>query len=654
MNGMSEPSQPTPPEAAFSLATPYRDVTCGELGAADAGREIRIAGWVHRRRDYGGLVFIDLRDRYGLTQIVINEVQSPAAAAVARAVRNEFVLEIAGKVARRLPGTENAKLATGEIEVQARTVEILSEAQTPPFYINEPDAPVDESLRLRYRYLDIRRQPLLDRLLLRSELVKAVRDAHHRAGFVEIETPILLKSTPEGARDFIVPSRLQPGSVYALPQSPQQLKQLLMVAGLDRYFQIARCFRDEDLRGDRQPEFTQLDLEMSFVDEQRVMDFVEAMIIEVSRAVVPDRPIQQLPFPRIDYQEAIERFGSDKPDLRFDMELVDLVPALGEGSTGFRVFDETLAERDASGVIRGRIKAIAAPGMAESSRSQIDELVAFARRYGAKGLANVSVAADGTGHSPIAKFLDDDRIAAIVKATAARPGDLILIVADSDHERVADVLGRLRQELGLRLGLADPKVLAYCWVFHFPMYKWDVEGRRWDATHNPFSGVLPEDEKLLVTASGDPYTPSRQDPAGQARAMQYDIALNGWELGGGSVRIHKRELLERSFALQGYSLEKMHGLFGGILEAFNYGAPPHGGIAMGIDRWAALFAYQTNIREVMAFPKTQSGTDLMLEAPSAPEAVQYSELGLRFVGLESSDGPGPAPADQNGQSEVGA
>jgi aspartyl-tRNA synthetase len=654
MNGMSEPSQPTPPEAAFSLATPYRDVTCGELGAADAGREIRIAGWVHRRRDYGGLVFIDLRDRYGLTQIVINEVQSPAAAAVARAVRNEFVLEIAGKVARRLPGTENAKLATGEIEVQARTVEILSEAQTPPFYINEPDAPVDESLRLRYRYLDIRRQPLLDRLLLRSELVKAVRDAHHRAGFVEIETPILLKSTPEGARDFIVPSRLQPGSVYALPQSPQQLKQLLMVAGLDRYFQIARCFRDEDLRGDRQPEFTQLDLEMSFVDEQRVMDFVEAMIIEVSRAVVPDRPIQQLPFPRIDYQEAIERFGSDKPDLRFDMELVDLVPALGEGSTGFRVFDETLAERDASGVIRGRIKAIAAPGMAESSRSQIDELVAFARRYGAKGLAHVSVAADGTGHSPIAKFLGDDRIAAIVKATAARPGDLILIVADSDHERVADVLGRLRQELGLRLGLADPKVLAYCWVFHFPMYKWDVEGKRWDATHNPFSGVLPEDEKLLVTASGDPYTPSRQDPAGQARAMQYDIALNGWELGGGSVRIHKRELLERSFALQGYSLEKMHGLFGGILEAFNYGAPPHGGIAMGIDRWAALFAYQTNIREVMAFPKTQSGTDLMLEAPSAPEAVQYSELGLRFVGLESSDGPGPAPADQNGQSEVGA
>jgi aspartyl-tRNA synthetase len=643
---MSEPTLPTTtPEAAFSLATPYRDATCGELGAADAGREIRIAGWVHRRRDYGGLIFIDLRDRYGLTQIVINEAEAPEAAAVARAVRNEFVLAITGKVALRLPGTENAKLTTGEIEVQAGIVQILNEAQTPPFYINEPDAPVDETLRLRYRYLDIRRQPLLDRLLLRSELVRAIREAHHRAGFVEIETPILLKSTPEGARDFIVPSRLQPGSVYALPQSPQQLKQLLMVAGMDRYFQIARCFRDEDLRGDRQPEFTQLDLEMSFVDEQRVMDFVEAMIVEVSRAVVPDRPIQQLPFPRIDYHEAIERFGSDKPDLRFGMELVDLVQALGEGSTGFRVFDETLA-------VGGRIKAIAAPGMGDASRSQIDELVAFARRYGAKGLAHVSVQPDGTGHSPIAKFLGDDRVAAIVKAAAARPGDLILIVADAEYERVADVLGRLRQELGNRLGLADPKVLAYCWVFHFPMYKWDVDGKRWDATHNPFSGVLPEDEKLLVTASGDPYSPSREDPAGRARAMQYDIALNGWELGGGSVRIHKRELLERSFALQGYSLEKMHGLFGGILEAFDYGAPPHGGIAMGIDRWAALFSYQTNIREVMAFPKTQSGTDLMLEAPSPPEDAQYSELGLRFVGMQTPEA-GSAAAEKSDQSGMG-
>jgi aspartyl-tRNA synthetase len=642
---MSEPSQPpVTPEAAFSLATSYRDATCGELRADDAGREVRIAGWVHRRRDYGGLIFIDLRDRYGLTQIVVNESESPAATEVANRVRNEYVLEVSGKVASRQAGTENAKLATGDVEVQAASVEILSEAQTPPFYINEPDAQVEESLRLRYRYLDIRRRPMLDRLMQRSELVRAIREAHYRAGFIEVETPILLKSTPEGARDFIVPSRLQPGSVYALPQSPQQLKQLLMVAGMDRYFQIARCFRDEDLRGDRQLEFTQLDLEMSFVTEQRVMDFVEAMIVEVSRAVVPDRPIQQVPFPRIDYPEALERFGSDKPDLRFGMELVDLVPALGEGSTGFRVFDEALAARDASGVARGRVKAIVAPGMADSSRSQIDELVAFARRFGAKGMAHISVAADGTGHSPIAKFLGDDRIAGIVEAAAGKPGDLILIVADADHELVADVLGRLRQELGLRLGLADENVLAYCWVMHFPMYQWEPDLGRWHATHNPFSGVMPEDEELLVTATGDPYKPTHADPAGKARAMQYDIALNGWELGGGSVRIHKRELLERSFALQGYSLEQMHERFGGILEAFDFGAPPHGGIAMGIDRWVALFSHQTNIREVMAFPKTQSGTDLMLEAPSQPDPEQYSELGLRFVGLEAPADPPKEPA----------
>ncbi|MGD0249073.1 MAG: aspartate--tRNA ligase [Candidatus Limnocylindrales bacterium] len=636
---MSE-SQPTSPahEAAFSLATSYRDVTCGELRADDAGREVRIAGWVHRRRDYGGLIFIDLRDRYGLTQIVVNEAEAREATDVAARVRNEFVVEVRGTVAHRVAGTENAKLETGDVEVQARSLEILNEAETPPFYINEPDAPVDEGLRLKYRYLDIRRRPLLERLLLRSDLVRAIREAHHRAGFVEIETPILLKSTPEGARDFIVPSRLQPGSVYALPQSPQQLKQLLMVAGMDRYFQIARCFRDEDLRGDRQPEFTQLDLEMSFVDEGRVMDFVEAMIVEVSRAVVPDRPLQQLPFPRIDYHDAMDRYGSDKPDLRFGMELADLGPALlamGDESTGFRVFDEALAAG-------GRVKAITVPGMTEASRSQIDELVAFARRFGAKGLAHVSVASDGAGHSPVAKFLGDERIAAIVKAADGKAGDLILIVADAEHDVVADVLGRLRQELGLRLGLADENVLSYCWVYHFPMYKWDVDRGRWDATHNPFSGVVPQDEELLVTASGNPYDPSRGDPAGRARAMQYDIVLNGWELGGGSVRIHKRDLLERSFALQGYSLEKMHELFGGILEAFDYGAPPHGGIAMGIDRWAALFAHQTNIREVMAFPKTQSGADLMLEAPSEPDAEQYSELGLRFVGLPGAGGAASA------------
>ncbi|HET9346800.1 MAG TPA: aspartate--tRNA ligase, partial [Candidatus Limnocylindrales bacterium] len=533
------------------------------------------------------------------------------------------VVTAAGTVERRLPGTENAKLPTGEIELRATEITILSESKTPPFYINDPDAPVDESLRLKYRYLDIRREPMALRLILRSRLVQAIREVHHAHGFVEVETPNLIKSTPEGARDFIVPSRLQPGTVYALPQSPQQLKQLLMVAGVDRYFQIARCFRDEDLRGDRQPEFTQLDLEMSFVDEDAVMDFVEQMIIEVSRATTPDRPIQQVPFPRFTFEEAMERFGSDKPDLRFGMELVDLATAL-EGGSGFRVFDETLAGG-------GRVKAIVAPGLGGASRRETDELTELAKRFGAKGLVHLAVQDDAELHGPIAKFLSDEVKDRLVEVSRANAGDLVLIVAD-EPETTADVLGRLRVELGGRLGLADPTILAYCWVHRFPMYKWDAEGGRWDATHNPFSGVVPEDEPLLVTTSGDPARPAPDDPAGRARALQYDVALNGWELGGGSVRIWRTDLLALSFALQGYSRERMENMFGAMLEAFEYGAPPHGGIALGIDRWAALLSDQTNIREVMAFPKTQSGADLMLEAPSPPDAAQYEELGLRFVG----------------------
>jgi aspartyl-tRNA synthetase len=460
-------------------------------------------------------------------------------------------------------------------------------------------------------------------------MVQAIREVHHENGFVEVETPTLIKSTPEGARDFIVPSRLQPGSVYALPQSPQQLKQLLMVAGVDRYFQIARCYRDEDLRGDRQPEFTQLDLEMSFVDEDAVMGFIERMAIAVSAATTPDRPLQDVPFPRFTYDEAMERFGSDKPDVRFGMELVDLAPALvgpdGAPASGFRVFDETLAEG-------GRVKAIVAPGLAGATRREIDELTERAKRFGAKGLAYLGLEPGGEVRGPIAKFLADDTERVLIERSGAEEGDLILIVADRPAV-TADVLGRLRVELGERLGLADPDVLAYAWVNRFPMYQWDAELGRWDATHNPFSGVLPEDEALLVTASGDPDRPSPDDPAGRARALQYDLVLNGWELGGGSVRIHRRDLLERSFRLQGQSIEGMREKFGAILDAFEYGAPPHGGIALGIDRWAALLSRQANIREVMAFPKTQSGTDPMLEAPSAPDPAQYEELGLRFVGL---------------------
>ena len=615
-------------DSSPGFATPYRTHTCGELRASDAEHPARLAGWVHRRRDLGHLIFLELRDRYGITQVIVDATEAPAAHEVASRVRNEFVVSVAGSVALRLAGTENPRLATGSIELRASEVTILSEAKTPPFYINEPDAPIDEALRLRYRYLDIRREPMQRRLLLRSKLVQAIREIHHEHGFVEIETPNLIRSTPEGARDLIVPSRIKPGTVYALPQSPQQLKQLLMVGGIDRYFQIARCYRDEDLRGDRQPEFTQLDLEMSFVDEAAVIGFVEQLAIRVMAAVVPDRPLLQVPFPRLTFHEAIERFGSDKPDLRFGLELVDLAPELvdaeGRPASGFRVFDDALASA-------GRVKAIVAPGIAGASRSHIDELVELARGYGARGLAWLVVEPDGSIRSSIAKFLGPERTAAVVARAGATPGDLVLVVADTP-DVTADVLGRLRTELGARLGLADPNVFAYCWVTEFPMYKWDAENRRWDATHNPFSGVRPDDLELLTTASGDLAELSPEDPAGRARALQYDLALNGWELGGGSVRINQHDLLARSFALQGQTAEGMAEKFGAVLDAFEFGAPPHGGIALGIDRWAALLTDQTNIREVMAFPKTQSGSDLMLDAPSVPEPGQYAELGLRYVG----------------------
>ncbi|MEI7745270.1 MAG: aspartate--tRNA ligase, partial [Chloroflexota bacterium] len=401
------------------------------------------------------------------------------------------------------------------------------------------------------------------------------------------------------------------------------------VAGMDRYFQIARCFRDEDMRGDRQPEFTQLDLEMSFVDEAAVMAFIEHMVIAVTKATAPDRPIREIPFPVFEYDDAMERFGSDKPDIRFAMELFDLGPVLvgpdGTPASGFRVFDETLAAGN-------RIKGITAPGLGGATRREIDELTEFAKRFGARGLVNLAVQAGGALHGPIAKFLSEETQAKVREQAGANEGDLILIIADGAGV-TNDVLGRLRVELGGRLGLANPDELAYCWVHHFPMYQWDADGNRWDATHNPFSGVVPGDQVLLTTTSGnlDERTPG--DPAGHAKAMQYDVALNGWELGGGSVRIWDPVLLARSFHLQGYTPEQMRERFGAILEAFEYGAPPHGGIALGVDRWAALLSYQTNIREVMAFPKTQSGSDLMLEAPSAPEPTQYEELGLKFVGL---------------------
>ena len=629
------------------MQTAFRDLTCGDARITQVGRPVSLSGWVHRRRDLGQLIFLDLRDRFGISQVVIDAQESPDAHAAASAVRTEFVITVRGVLAARLPGTENPKLPTGQVELRANELVVLASARTPPFPINEPDGQLDESVRLTYRYLDLRREPMQQRIMLRGRLVRAIREAHHEAGFVEIETPLLIKSTPEGARDFIVPSRLQPGHFYALPQSPQQLKQLLMVSGFDRYFQIARCLRDEDLRGDRQPEFSQLDLEMSFVSEADVMAWVERMAIEVSRSVVPERPVRDEPFKVLTYREAIDRFGSDKPDIRYGMELTDLGAAVRD--SGARIFQATI---DAG----GRVFGFVAPGMGEASRSQLDGLTETSRRHGAKGLVWMALDEHGSVRSPIAKALGEDRTRELATAAGADPGDLVLIVAGPDVE-TQEVLGKLRVELAGRLALADLGMLAYVWVHRFPMYQWDAAGARWDATHNPFSAVLPEDEPLLVTTSGDASRASVDDPAGRARALQYDLVLNGWELGGGSIRFNTRAMLSRSFSLMGHSLADQQEKFGGILDAFEYGAPPHGGIAIGIDRWAALLTDQTNIREVMAFPKTSSGSDLMLEAPSPVAAEQLRELGLRLAddvrrggqarSYGASDGPSSGEASSS-------
>jgi aspartyl-tRNA synthetase len=588
------------------MGTTFRTRTCGELRASQIGERVTLAGWVHRRRDHGHLTFFDLRDRHGLTQVVTNADEAAEAHAAAEPARNEWVVQVEGVVRARPEGTANAELPTGEVEVAVDRFVVLNPSKVPPFYINEEQAGLDESLRLKHRYLDLRRPPLQQRILLRARLSGAIRRAMEADGFADIETPTLIRSTPEGARDFVVPSRVQPGEFYALPQSPQQLKQLLMVAGYDRYYQLARCYRDEDTRGDRQPEFTQLDLEMSFVAEDDVMATVEKAVTAVSREVLPDRPILHEPFPRLTYADAMARYGSDKPDIRFGMELVDLTDAVRD--IDFRVFSEPIG---AGGAVYG----IVAAGCADYSRRQLDELTDLAKRHGAKGLVHLGVQADGALHGPAAKFLEG-RETQVLTAAGASSGDLLLIVADADRIAAAEALGHLRLEMGERLALRDPLVLAYVWVHRFPMFTWDPEGERWDATHNPFSAPVPEDVDRIES-----------DP-GSVRAQQYDLALNGWELGGGSVRIHQRPLLERAFALMGHSIEGMRDEFGALLDALEYGAPPHGGIAIGLDRWAALFADAENIREVMAFPKTQSGTDLMMRAPSPIAPTQLEELRL--------------------------
>jgi aspartyl-tRNA synthetase len=587
----------------------FRSHTCGELRASHVGERVTLSGWVHRRRDHGHLTFFDLRDRYGITQVVTNADEAAEAHSAAEPARNEWVVQASGVVRHRPDGTTNAELATGEVEVAVDAFTVLNPSKVPPFYVNEEQAGLDESIRLEYRYLDLRRPSMQARILLRARLTGAIRRAVESAGFVDIETPTLIRSTPEGARDFVVPSRLQPGRFYALPQSPQQLKQLLMVAGYDRYYQLARCYRDEDMRGDRQLEFTQLDLEMSFVDETDVMDAVERAVVQVTSEVVPDRPMLHQPFLRLTHAQAMARYGSDKPDIRFGMELVDLSQTVG--GVDFRVFADALTAG-------GAVGAIVAPGCADWSRKQLDDLTELARAHGAGGLVHLAVQADGTLHGPAAKFLDAASQARIVDAAGAKAGDLVLAVADANATIAMQALGRLRLELGTRLGLRTPGVLAYVWVHRFPMFTWDEEGKRWDATHNPFSAPVWDQADQMEA-----------DP-GAISAQQYDLALNGWELGGGSVRIHRRDLLERAFALMGHTVEGMRDQFGALLDALEYGAPPHGGIAIGVDRWAALLADQENIREVTAFPKTQAGSDLMMHAPAPIGPQQLADLSLRI------------------------
>jgi aspartyl-tRNA synthetase len=586
----------------------YKTHTCGELRTEHAGQEVTLAGWVHRRRDHGGVTFIDLRDRFGLTQVVANPEIAPEAQAALNPARGEWVIQVQGFVRNRPAGLENPNLATGDIEIEVRRVSVLNEARTPPFLINKEET-VDENRRLQYRYLDLRRESMQKNIILRHRMVKYIRDYLSERGFIEIETPILFKTTPEGARDYLVPSRVHPGEFYALPQSPQQLKQLLMVAGIERYFQIARCFRDEDTRGDRQPEFTQLDLEMSFVDRREdVMDLMEGMYTAMSAELAPERKLLASPWPRLTYPEAMARFGTDRPDVRFGMELQDFSD-LAPGC-GFQVFEQAVAD---GGAVRG----INAKALGDYSRKQLDELTEIARQFGARGLAYIARTSEGEVRSPIAKFFAEDTLTEIQSRLGAEDGDLLLFVADKP-EIVFDVLSRLRLLLADRLGLRDDGVLGFTWVIDFPFAFWNEEEQRWDPSQHLFTMPMPEDQGMIET-----------DP-GAMRGTQYDIVLNGYEVSGGSIRIHDRGLQEKIFNLIGLEPEVAQERFGHMLEAFEYGAPPHGGIASGIDRLAMIFAGAPNIREVIAFPKNQSARDVMADAPSPAEPEQLKELHIKL------------------------
>ncbi len=594
----------------------YKDTNCGEPRKSHVGSVITVAGWVHTRRDHGNLIFIDLRDRSGLLQVVFNPENSAAAHELAGSLRSEWVIQVTGKLEARLDGAENPELETGEVELIATELTVLNRSVTPPFEI-EDDSEVDANTRLKYRFIDLRRPKMQEALKLRHKVTHIMWDYLTEQGFTQVETPILIKSTPEGARDYVVPSRVHPGNFYALPQSPQQLKQLLMVSGIERYFQIARCFRDEDLRADRQPEHTQLDFEMSFVHQDDVMAIVEELYARIVNETRPEVEVVK-PFPRLTYAEAMEKYGSDKPDLRFGLEMTTITETAA--SSDARVFQ---AVASSGGTIRGFV----APGCGDYGRRQTDDLTEFAKSSGAQGLVfialdeaaqSIDALEDDHVKSPLKKFLSLDVIKQMAKEMGAEPGDLMLIVAGTS-KLVNTVLSNLRNEMGRRLGLADPNKIAFAWVYDFPLFDWDDEIQGYVPAHHVFSS--PKEEHMEYLDS---------DP-GKVIGTLWDLVCNGSEMGSGSIRINDRDLQTKLFQIIGYSEDQINDRFGQLLTAFTYGAPPHGGMGLGLDRLCAILAGEDAIREVIAFPKTQSATDPLFEAPSAIEQEQLEELHLRVV-----------------------
>lgn len=584
-----------------------RTHSCGELTEKDLGKNACIAGWINTWRDHGGLVFIDLRDREGLTQIVFNPEKNKTLHTESRRLRSEYVIAVKGTVEARPKGTENPKLKTGKIEIAVGELEILNAAEPPPFEIAD-DAKISEEVRLTYRYLDLRRPVMQKNLKIRHDTVKAMRDFLDERGFLEVETPVLTKSTPEGARDYLVPSRLNPGKFFALPQSPQLFKQILMVAGYEKYFQIAKCFRDEDLRADRQPEFTQLDIEMSFVDVDDILHLSEGLFKYVIKKVTGADI--KTPFPRLSYEEAMSRFGSDKPDTRFGMEISELREIFA--GTDFNVFKSSL---DGGGSIFG----IKVDGYADISRKEIDDLTAFAKDSGARGLAYFKFTEKGA-ESPIAKFFDRSKTDLVAGKTGAKAGDLVLIIADTDRKTALEVLGTLRLQLAKARGIKKKEGLDILWVVDFPLMKYNDEEKRWESEHHPFTSCRDEDMKYLDAQPG------------KAHAKAYDLVINGMELGSGSIRIHRREIQQKIFKIIGLSQEEAEKRFGFLLKAFEYGAPPHGGVAFGLDRLMTIFTGSDTIRDVIAFPKTQKAVCLMTDAPSDVGPKQLKELGIKVSG----------------------